>query len=93
MGDERRAITVVVADDEPHVVDYLRTVLHLEGFVVVGTAVDADGAVREVVHLEPDVAVLDLHMPGGGEHAARMIGSLVPSEVAPAPGCGPKPKK
>ncbi|MGV3759905.1 MAG: EAL domain-containing protein [Actinomycetota bacterium] len=78
VGDERRAITVVVADDEPHVVDYLRTVLHLEGFVVVGTAVDADGAVREVVHLEPDVAVLDLHMPGGGEHAARMIGSLVP---------------
>ncbi|MFP5255048.1 MAG: EAL domain-containing protein [Acidimicrobiia bacterium] len=79
MGDQRPAITVVVADDEPHVVDYLRTVLHLEGFVVVGAAADADGAVREVTHLEPDVAVLDLHMPGGGEHAARMIGSLVPS--------------
>lgn len=79
MGDERRAITVVVADDEPHVLDYLRTVLHLEGFVVVGTAHDVDGAVREVTHLQPDVAVLDLHMPGDGLHAARLIGSLAPA--------------
>ena len=78
MGDDRRAITVVVADDEPHVVDYLRTVLHLEGFVVIGAVGDADSAVREVTHLQPDVAVLDLHMPGDGIHAARLIGSLAP---------------
>jgi EAL domain-containing protein (putative c-di-GMP-specific phosphodiesterase class I)/CheY-like chemotaxis protein len=78
VGDDGRAITVVVADDEPHVLDYLRTVLHLEGFVVVGAAGDADAAVREVTHLRPDVAVLDLHMPGDGLHAARLIGSLAP---------------
>jgi EAL domain-containing protein (putative c-di-GMP-specific phosphodiesterase class I)/ActR/RegA family two-component response regulator len=78
MGEARPAITVVVADDEPHVVDYLRTVLHLEGFVLVGTASDADGAIREVTHLHPDVALLDLHMPGGGLHAAQLIGALAP---------------
>jgi len=78
MGGAGRAITVVVADDEPHVVDYLRTVLHLEGFVLLGTAADADGAIREVDHLRPDVVLLDLHMPGGGLHAAQMIGELVP---------------
>lgn len=78
MGGPGRAITVVVADDEPHVVDYLRAVLHVEGFVLLGTASDADGAVREVDHLRPDVAIIDLHMPGGGLHAARMIGALVP---------------
>ena len=68
-GEERgadRAATVVLADDEPHVVDYLSTLLELEGFVVVGTATDADGVVQLAHRLEPDVAVLDLRMPGGG---------------------------
>jgi len=78
MGEVRPAITVVVADDEPHVIDYLRTVVHLEGFVLVGTASDADGAIREVTNLHPDVALLDLHMPGGGLHAAQLIGALAP---------------
>jgi EAL domain-containing protein (putative c-di-GMP-specific phosphodiesterase class I)/CheY-like chemotaxis protein len=73
---ERRAATVVVADDEPHVVDYLCTLLEMEGFVVVGTAADADGVVQLAVRLEPDIALLDLRMPGGGLEAARLIGSL-----------------
>jgi EAL domain-containing protein (putative c-di-GMP-specific phosphodiesterase class I) len=76
---ERRAIKVVVADDEPHVVEYLRTVLRLDGLDVVGTAIDADGAVELVHQLRPDVALLDLRMPGGGGlEAARLIGSLSP---------------
>ena len=67
---------MVVADDEPHVVDYLSTLLEMEGFVVVGTAADADGVVQLAHRLEPDVALLDLRMPGGGLEAARLIGSL-----------------
>jgi EAL domain-containing protein (putative c-di-GMP-specific phosphodiesterase class I) len=78
VAPERRAITVVVADDEPHVVEYLQTVLHLEGFDVAATATDADGAVVAVSNLHPDVVLLDLHMPGGGLHAAQLIGSLSP---------------
>jgi len=73
---ERRAATVVVADDEPHVVDYLCTLLEMEGFVVIGTAADADGVVQLAHRLEPDIALLDLRMPGGGLEAARLIGSL-----------------
>ncbi len=73
-----RAITVIVADDEPHVVEYLRTVLHLEGFDVAGAAADADGAVHLAYRLRPDVALLDLRMPGGGLSAAQLIGSLSP---------------
>src|SRR5688500_11633824 len=76
LGREGRAATVVVADDEPHVIDYLCTLLELEGFVVVGTATDADGVVQLAHRLEPDVALLDLRMPGGGLEAARLIGSL-----------------
>ncbi len=73
------AISVVVADDEPHVVDYLRTVLRLEGFDVAGVGLDADTAVQLAHHLRPDVALLDLRMPGGGLEAARLIGSLSPT--------------
>ncbi|MFL6205438.1 MAG: EAL domain-containing protein [Acidimicrobiales bacterium] len=73
---DRKAPTVVVADDEPHVIDYLCTLLEMEGFVVVGTAADADGVVQLAHRLEPDVALLDLRMPGGGLEAARLIGSL-----------------
>ena len=80
MNEDRRsrrgAATVVVADDEPHVIDYLCTLLEMEGFVVVGTAADADGVVQLAHRLEPDVALIDLRMPGGGLEAARLIGSL-----------------
>jgi EAL domain-containing protein (putative c-di-GMP-specific phosphodiesterase class I) len=72
-------VTVVVADDEPHVVRYLEALLHTEGFDVAGTACDADSAVQVVHHLQPDVALLDLRMPGGGLEAARLIGSLSPA--------------
>jgi EAL domain-containing protein (putative c-di-GMP-specific phosphodiesterase class I) len=74
-----RAVTVVVADDEPHVVRYLEALLHTEGFDVAGTACDADAAVQAVHQLQPDVALLDLRMPGGGLEAARLIGSLSPA--------------
>jgi EAL domain-containing protein (putative c-di-GMP-specific phosphodiesterase class I)/CheY-like chemotaxis protein len=73
-----RAISVVIADDEPHIVAYLEAVLRLEGFDVAGTARDVDGAVQQVHRMHPDVILLDLHMPGGGLTAAQLIGSLNP---------------
>ena len=74
-----RAISVVVADDEPHVVAYLETVLRLEGFDVAGSAGDVDSAVQQVHHMRPDVVLLDMRMPGGGGlTAAQLIGSLSP---------------
>jgi two-component system, NarL family, nitrate/nitrite response regulator NarL len=63
-GPMGRAITVIVADDEPHVVHYLEALLQAEGFDVAGAAFDADGAVQLVNHMRPDVALLDLRMPG-----------------------------
>lgn len=74
-----RAISVLVADDEPHVVAYLESMLRLEGFDVAGTATDLDSAVQAVHHLHPDVVLLDLRMPGGGVNAAQLIGSLSPT--------------
>lgn len=74
-----RAISVLVADDEPHVVAFLESVLKLQGFDVAGTAVDVDSAVQAVHHLHPDVVLLDLRMPGGGLTGAQLIGSLSPT--------------
>ena len=69
---------VIVADDEPHVLAYLRAVLELDGFDVVGEAADADAAVRLADRLRPDVAILDLRMPGTGLSAAQLIAPLSP---------------
>ena len=37
---------------------------------IVGEAADADEAVRQARELEPDIVLMDLHMPGGGGIAA-----------------------
>lgn len=74
-------IRVVIADDEPHVAEYLSLVLSVEdgGFEVVGIAADAGAAVDVVAALEPDVLLLDLRMPGGGGvGAAQLVGSMSP---------------
>ncbi|MEX2292798.1 MAG: EAL domain-containing protein [Acidimicrobiales bacterium] len=75
---ERERITVVVADDEPEVIEYLRIVLDLEGFDLVGTASDAAATIGLVAELLPDVALIDLEMPGGGLEAAQQIRRIHP---------------
>lgn len=44
---------------------------------VVGEAEDVDSAVRAIAELQPDVVLLDVHMPGGGgqEVLRRVLGS------------------
>jgi DNA-binding NarL/FixJ family response regulator len=59
------AIRVVVVDDHPIVRDGLRALFDSVPDVdVAGEAADADGALREVTVLRPDVLLLDIHMPG-----------------------------
>ena len=74
-------IRVVIADDEPAIVDYLRLALSLEdgSFEVVAVVGDAGSAVDVVTELEPDVLLLDLQMPGGGASAAQLVASLSPA--------------
>jgi DNA-binding NarL/FixJ family response regulator len=55
---------IVVVDDTEHVRTMLVEMLTLDGFEVVGSAVDGAGAVEVVVRTEPDVVVMDLKMPG-----------------------------
>lgn len=62
MTDE--PLRVVVADDHPVFLDGLRALLDTDpGIDVVGTATTGTEAITRVEELQPDVAVMDLHMP------------------------------
>jgi two-component system response regulator NreC len=61
------SIRLLVADDHALLRSGLRLVLDAEpGFTVVGEASDAPEAIRLLKLLTPDVALVDLAMPGGG---------------------------
>ncbi len=74
-------IRVLVADDHPVVRSGLVGVLtSLEGFDVVAVAADGREAVREAVLHHPDVALMDLQMPGtDGFTAIRELARVAPS--------------
>jgi DNA-binding NarL/FixJ family response regulator len=59
------ALRLVVADDHEIWRSGVRRDLG-EGFAVVGEAGDAPGAVSAIRRERPDLALVDLHMPGGG---------------------------
>ncbi|HUG83669.1 MAG TPA: response regulator transcription factor [Euzebya sp.] len=73
-------ISVVLADDHPVVRAGLTALLSsLPDIDVVGVATTGHGAVNEVRRLRPDVAILDLQMPGlDGFAATREITRWVP---------------
>jgi DNA-binding NarL/FixJ family response regulator len=75
----RAALTVVIADDHPAIVDSVGRYLELNGVAVVGTAADGDGAVELCAELQPDVALIDLRMPGlSGLGALERLRTTVP---------------
>jgi len=68
------ACRVLLADDHDVVRQGFRALLEREGVDVVGEAADGREAVRLAAALQPDVAVLDLSMPGlNGLDAARTM--------------------
>ena len=71
-------ITVVVADDQPLVRSGLRMILEAEPDIrVVGEAGDGAQAVALVSDREPDVALLDVQMPGSdGLEAVHRISAM-----------------
>ena len=58
------AIRVLLADDDEAFLDHLRTLIERQReLLVVGTATNGLAAIELVDELNPDAAVLDLHMP------------------------------
>lgn len=68
-------IRVVIADDHPLMVDAVQSKLSLDdGIVVVGTATSYDRVIDLCAQESADVALCDLHMPGGGpDGLARLV--------------------
>jgi EAL domain-containing protein (putative c-di-GMP-specific phosphodiesterase class I)/CheY-like chemotaxis protein len=68
-------IRVLIADDEESVLDVLRALMAAEtDLEVAGSARDAETAIQLATREQPDVAILDVRMPGGGgPRAAREI--------------------
>jgi DNA-binding NarL/FixJ family response regulator len=60
---------VLIADDDPDVRAVLCAQLE-DGFDVVGVAADTDEAVALAGEHRPDIAIVDVQMPGGGGPAA-----------------------
>lgn len=75
-----RSVRIMVVDDHDILRQGLRFVLEEQpGWIVCGEAATGLDAIRAAQELRPDVAVIDIHMPGmGGLQAAREILAVSP---------------
>jgi DNA-binding NarL/FixJ family response regulator len=72
-------LTVFLVDDHAMVVSGLRAELSHE-FDIVGSAVNVDDAVTAIVSAQPNVVLLDVHLPGGGGRSVLdRVGDAVPN--------------
>ncbi len=73
-----RLLRLLIADDDRFVRTALTAALKAE-FDIVATAADADDAIALAGQHQPDAAIVDVDMPGGGGlHATRGIRSSSP---------------
>jgi DNA-binding NarL/FixJ family response regulator len=73
-----KPIRVVMADDHAGSRTRMREALEAGGFQVCGEGATAEEAVNLALRHKPDVALLDVHMPGNGIQAARTISRALP---------------
>ncbi len=71
-------LRVLIADDHPYTRAGVRMALEQDGFVVCAEVDNAPDAVRQATATHPDVALLDIQMPGNGITAAGQITVLLP---------------
>jgi len=72
----------MLVDDVDHVRRMLRNMLDLDGFVVVAESASGADALVDIVDADPDVVVLDYHMPDmDGIETARRIRDARPDQV------------
>ncbi len=69
---------VLVADDHAPTRQLIRRSLEARGFTVMAEVADAHSAIRVCDEHDVDAALLDIRMPGGGIHAASVIGRAQP---------------
>jgi DNA-binding NarL/FixJ family response regulator len=80
----RTTIRCIVADDHPAILDAVCRFLEGEaGFELAGRAADGEGALRLIEEHEPQIALLDIRMPGIGgiDIAAKLVAASSPVSV------------
>jgi DNA-binding NarL/FixJ family response regulator len=77
--EETRTIRIVVAEDNRDLQAMIRMTLEVAGFQVVGQAYDGRETLELVREHQPDILVLDLHMPEvGGLEVLPEIHAVAP---------------
>ena len=72
--DTPARIRVLIAEDDDGVREILASIVRSEpAFELVASVEDAAQAIFAAAGEQPDVALVDVRMPGGGAHAARGI--------------------
>lgn len=73
-------MNILIADDHPIYAEGLENLLRSYDFEVAGIAADGREAVEKTLELQPDVVLMDVHMPKlDGIEAARHIASRLPN--------------
>lgn len=82
MVETNAPIRVLIAEDDEGVREILASVVRSESALeLAGTVADAAQAILAAVEQQPDVALVDVRMPGGGASAARGIKQRSPHTV------------
>ncbi|MBO9596955.1 MAG: response regulator transcription factor [Cohnella sp.] len=73
-------IRVLIADDHPHAREGMRTILSADSsFLVVAEASSGEQAIALAGELQPELVLMDIHMPGmGGLEAVKAIKTAQP---------------
>ena len=75
MFTDQKSKTIVIADDEPDMLQLVGNTLRREGYRVV-TATNGEGALESIAETQPDLAILDMMMPAGsGLDVCRVLRS------------------
>jgi two-component system nitrate/nitrite response regulator NarL len=70
--------SVLIADDHAPTREMIRRVMEEDGFRVSAEVEDAGEAIRAARVTAPDLAILDIRMPGNGLHACEVIRTECP---------------
>jgi DNA-binding NarL/FixJ family response regulator len=73
-----KPIRLVIADDNSRIRSQIRRALEAGGCEVCAEGASAEDALVLALHHRPDVALLDIHMPGNGISAAQQISRSLP---------------
>jgi len=74
----QKPIRLVMADDNARIRGQIRKALEAGGCEVCGEGANAEEAITLAIQHRPDVALLDIHMPGNGIQAAQQISRSLP---------------